>query len=259
MAENGVRDSTLTGGDSMSKKAWKSAVVFAVLLATSLFAETPGSVPNISVIGTGAVYQTPDVAYIDFNVQSSSPSAITARDSNSVVFTKVVKALEKLNVPKQDLIILPLSLLSFDYQQGNFSKQELGMRRFRVKVPIASYPDAKRVFEVSDAVVAAGAVIARQPTTYVSPDYEGPTYTGVNFSVKNMAALEDSARSLAIKNADEQARSLAGKKNVKIKKIISLGTSDPGYSIVPALSVSEEAMIGKVKCAVTVTASYEIE
>lgn len=211
------------------------------------------------MVGTGSAYQTPDVAYIDFTVQTSSPSAISARDSNSVVFTKVTKALEKVNVPKQDIIILPLSLLSFDYQQGNFSKQELGIRRFRVAVPITSYPDSKRLFEVSDAVVAAGAAISRQPTTYVSPDYEGSTYSGVTYAVKNTTALEESARTLAIKNADEQARSLATKKNVKLKKIINLGTSEPAYSIVPSMAVSEEAMLGKIKCFVSVSASYEIE
>ena len=245
----------------MIKTVLKRIAFYAALAVTLLHAETAVSTPTIIVSGIGVVYQTPDIAFVDFIIQTSSPSAEASRDSNGLLFTKVSKVLEKAGVSKQNIILQPLSLFSVDYQQGNLSKQELCIRKFRINIPIVSYPDTKRIYEVSDAIASTGAMLARQPVvSYQNADYaDGLSYTGVTYSVGNSTALGDSARALSIKNAEEKARWSAKKQNMKIKRLTSLNVGDPAFNIVPTLSVTEEGMVGKIKCMVYTTAYYEIE
>lgn len=169
----------------------------------------PSQMPQITVQGEGKVQAIPDIAMLNFGVQTgrqktsqAAMETLTER-MNAIIAAVKAAGVEAKDISNQSLNMNP----SYDYVEGE--RQEAGFEAYQnltVKVR-----DTENITAVLDAAV-------RQGANQVG---------NVSFTIDDMTALQAEARNKAIENAKEKAQVLAAQLGVALGEF--QGYNEGGY------------------------------
>ena len=239
----------------------KSLLISAILLAAVVLSACgPTTVVSnpappqriLSVTGTGLVYLTPDVAYINIGVHTEQPTASGAVSANNTQTQQVVNALENSGVDAKDIRTTNFSIYpntQYDQQTG-----KPGSTTYVVDNTVyVTVHQLDKLGNLLDATVQAGA----------------NSVNNIQFDVADKSTAIQQARDQAVKDAQTQAQGLASASGVTLGDVqtISFTNNIPqpvtdiyskggGLAAAPA---SVPINTGQLTLTVTVDMTYEIK
>lgn len=167
---------------------------------------------TLTVTGVGEVEVDPDVARVQFGVESKAETAQEAQAVNNIIMAQIIEALHRLGIEDKDIRTQYFSL----YPQYNYDRESgeqflIGYRAVNeVEVQVK---DIHRLGEVIDAAINAGA----------------NRIQNVTYGVQNDTEYANAALEAAIQNAVEKANVMAAAAGVKIGGILRM--SDTGVQV----------------------------
>lgn len=162
---------------------------------------------TISVSGSGQVYLTPDIAYINIGVQTENADAATAVSNNNTQSQKVIDALKAQGVDAKDIRTTDFSI--YPQQQTNSQGQSTGVTKYVVNNTVyVTLRSLDKIGAVLNGVVAAGA----------------NSINGIQFDVADRSQALSQARQAAISDANAQAQELAKAAGVTLGAVQSIST-----------------------------------
>jgi len=209
----------------------------------------------LTVAGQGVINAVPDAVIINTGVFSSAKTAREALAANSEAMTRVFETLHKLGIPDRQIRTTNLNL-SPQYGGAGANMivfpQDRPVTGYRVTNMVnVTLDDVRKAGQVLDSLVAAGANEAG----------------GLSYIFRNDQGLLSQARTDAIKNAFERAKTYAGAAGVTLGPIHSI--SDTGAILptplmgfaAPALAANPPPPLGVGEQALraNVTVSWEIK
>ena len=219
---------------------------------TTVNQAAPPPFRSISVSGAGSVNLVPDIAYIYVGVNTQKPSASEAVDENNAQTEKMIKALRDFGIDAKDIRTTNFSIWPqerYDPLTGTPTGEKTYVVDNTVYVTVR---DLDKLGELLDTVIAAGA----------------NTVNSIQFDVADKDEAIKQARAEAVKDAAEQATSLADAAGVKLGEVhtISFFDSTP-YPVYNGKgggggTVAEAAVPiqpGQLTFTVTVSVTYEIK
>ena len=151
------------GSDGAAVGGLESGVLAAGMSAESLAAGAPFSAAGITVVGTGSVKVTPDVAEWSFGVQASADTAAAALADATEATERVVAALREAGLAQDDLRTEQVSVYPRTGEDG------LSVTGYDASNTVrATIRDLDQAGPTVDAAVAAGANQVYGPTLTVS-------------------------------------------------------------------------------------------
>jgi hypothetical protein len=184
----------------------------AVQAASAQDETTPTRV--IAVSGTGRVSGAPDQASISIGVQITAPTLAEATQQASANMTKVLDAIKAQGVDPKDIQTSQYNVNPItNYKEG----QPPEITGYQVtNVVNVTVKNLDNLGKILDAGMSAGA------------NYLG----GVSFSIADTKALETESRTLAVKDAQQKAQTLAQAAGVKLGRVLSI-TEGASYNPPP--------------------------
>lgn len=189
--------------------SWKTilAALFLTQAAASAHAAPDQPVPprQISLIGTGTVKATPDLAHITTGVSTEAPTAREALAKNNGAMTRVVEELKKEGLDPKDIQTIDFAVHPI-YQRGKDGNQTnvIGYRAVNsVRVDVR---DIKRLGEILDRVVTLGS----------------NQIGGIQFTVSEPDRLQDAARKDAMTNAKAKAQLYADAAGAALGRVLTI-------------------------------------
>ena len=186
-----------------------SVIAILVLGACSPVASQAVSTPQpiqrlINVTGTGQVFLTPDVAYINIGVHSSADTVGEALKLNNSQATAVASSLKELGVDPKDIQTNAFNV----YPQQQFGPQgEVTKTVYAVDNTVyVTVRDLSKLGQILDVVVQNGA----------------NAINGITFDVLDKTKALAQVRQMAVADARAQAQELADAAGVKLGDLISL-------------------------------------
>ncbi len=179
---------------------------------TTPVAATAGSAAaggSLTVVGVGRAKVIPDVVRIQVGVETISSTVAAATVENDRVMAAVLAALKKEGIAEKDIQTAYYTIYP-EYKHDASRDvaapaQIIGYRVSNsVTITIHDTKDMKKVSAVLEAVVQAGA----------------NSISGITFSVKDLQAVEDEARTLAVADAKRRAEKLAALADVKLGRVL---------------------------------------
>jgi uncharacterized protein YggE len=165
----------------------------------------------ISVTATGQVPIQPDIAFITIGVHSSSEDVAIALNENSRQIDRVTQILkDQFQIAENDIQTANFNL----YGQDQFNS--MGEQIVTYSVDNSVYVTVRNLDmlgEILNAVVQNGA----------------NSIWGIQFDIADKSAALDEARTLAVKNAQEQAETLAEAAGLTLGEIQSIVFNGNGY------------------------------
>ena len=160
---------------------------------------------TISVMGTGRVFLTPDVADLRLGVTTTAKTVEEARAANATSMTAVIAALKGLGIAARDVQTTTLSLGPvYDYSTNTNPPRLTGYTLTNsVAVTIR---DLEVAGDVIDGTMAAGAT----------------TLDSITFRVADQTTAEKDAREAAMSEAKAKAQTLAAAAGVSIEGVASI-------------------------------------
>lgn len=157
--------------------------------------------PNrLTVTGEGTVTAAPDEAIITIGVINESPNLSAAQKENADKTAAVIQALMSLGIPQSDI-------QTYVYRiepQYNYENGQQIFRGYRVEHQLqVTVKDISKTGQVIDQAVAAGA----------------NSVSSIQFSVSNPNAFYNQALTIAIRNAQEKAISMARALQVTLQPV----------------------------------------
>lgn len=183
---------------------------------------------GISVVGEGQVYAVPDIAYVNFGVETTGQTAKAAMDDNARSMNQVIEKLKALGLTDRDIQTSGINVYPI-YEQKEPDPRATAptVVGYRANNAVTvNISDLKKASDVLDTVVAAG-------VTNVS---------GLSFDIKTDAKLRQQALAEAGKQAQEKAKAIADSLGVKITSIASV-TEDYGASPQPVPLAARSAAV----------------
>ncbi len=184
--------------------------VLAGVLNAPTYSSTPSATSDqppehiLSVVGSGKVTVTPDLATIQLGVSIERPTAKAARRDGAAAMTKVVEAIRKLGIADKDIATASVSLGPVYNYPNNATPKVRGYQlQNAVTVTVRNLD---QVGDVLDDGVTAGAT----------------TVDGINFDVADRAAAEAQARQAAVADAKAKADTLASGLGIRIQGVASV-------------------------------------
>jgi uncharacterized protein len=191
------------------------ATTIIAALATCLASCTDQRVPesrSISVTGQGEASGPPDQAEVSAGVQILAETVIEATRQNQSVIERIMAALEEQGIPPEKIQTSNYSIWAEQNYPGD-PRQQGRISGYRVSnVVNVGIEDIEKVGEVLAAVTNAGA----------------NTIHGIQFGVRDTAALEQKAREAAMADARARAEALARLAGVQLGEVMSISTSLSG-------------------------------
>lgn len=167
-------------------------VVLALGAAPTLAQSNSEPLPTISVTGTGQAFGAPDIAFVNLGADRVEPTVGAAVEGANQVLNAIVSALSGLGIAPEDIQTTGYNLFPEDRYDPT-TGQSTG-RNYRAILNITvTVRDISQVSAVLTSALEAGAT----------------TINGLNFSIEDVAALEQQARAQAIADARERAEQLA--------------------------------------------------
>ncbi|HUH97809.1 MAG TPA: SIMPL domain-containing protein [Anaerolineales bacterium] len=209
---------------------------------------------TLSVTGTGMVYLTPDVAYINIGVHTEMPTASDAVSANNDQTHQVVTALQNSGVDAKDIRTTNFSIYpntQYDPQTG-----KPGTTTYVVDNTVyVTVHQLDKLGDLLDATVQAGA----------------NSVNSIQFDVFDKTSAIKQARDQAVKDAQTQAQELASASGVTLGNVQSIsftnnipqpvmdvyGKGGGGLAAAPAAPVPINT--GQLTLSVTVDMTYELK
>lgn len=208
---------------------------------------------SLNVSGTGVVYLTPDIAYINIGVHTEMPTAADAVSANNAQTQQVVDALKKAGVDAKDIRTSSFSI----WPNTQYDPQTNEKLATTYVVDNTVYVTARKLDDLGsllDAAVKAGA----------------NTVNSIQFDVADKNPAIKQARDQAVKDAKSQAEELASAAGVSLGQIQTVNFNDnvpspmmetygKGGGGVAAEAASVPINPGTMTLTVNVSLSYEIK
>ena len=208
---------------------------------------------GITVIGTGKVSGTPDVAYITVGIDTEASSVQQAVNDNKSKMTALLATLKGLGVEDKDIRTTNYSV----YTQrapvvGSNGSGDNGPITYHVSNQVSvTVRDVSQLGEVLDKAVAAGA----------------NNIYGVNFSVADPSKLEADARAKAVADAKARAQDLAKLAGVNLGDVVSVSevVGGPVYNMPQAMPAAglggggAPIQPGELEVSVSIQITYAIK
>lgn len=156
------------------------------------------NVRNISVNGTGKVYITPDLAYINIGVHTENKEVSGALAANTAQAQQVAAALTALGVDAKDIQTSNFNI--YPMQEYGPQGEMLGIKYVVDNTVYVTVRDLAKLGEILDKVVGVGA----------------NTINSISFDVTDKTKALSEARKLAIQDARSQADEIAAAAGVTL-------------------------------------------
>jgi uncharacterized protein YggE len=226
------------------------AILALVLSACAPASSSTISLRNISVNGTGTIYLTPDIAYINIGVHTEAPDVGQAVDSNNQKSQAVVQAIKSLGVEAMDIQTTNFSVYNSP-QYDPMTGLQTGTTYMVDNTVYVTMRDLVKLGDLLDASIQAGA----------------NNINSVSFDVADKTSSVQQARLLALENAHTLATELAAGAGVTLGAVQTLSYYDyapsPYYGMGGggADSAASVAPInpGQMQLTVNVSITYEIK
>ncbi|KAF0109352.1 MAG: hypothetical protein FD146_396 [Anaerolineaceae bacterium] len=193
----------------MRTKLFIFSSVLILALALSACGPSTGSQNTLNVTGTGTVYLTPDIAYINIGVHTENADIAQAVASNNAQTQAVVDALRANGVDGKDIQTSNFSVWS--YQTSDPMTGEYTGMMYSVDNSVAvTVRDLTKLGNLLNIVVGAGA----------------NNINGISFDVTDKTAALAEARQKAMENAGSLANELAQTAGVSLGGIQNISYAD---------------------------------
>jgi len=192
-----------------------SLVASIAILALVLSACAPGATGSqvaartISVNGTGTVYLTPDIAYINIGVHTEDPEVGSAVDMNNQRSQAVISAIKALGVEAKDIQTTNFSVYN-SVQYDPMSGMESGTIYMVDNTVIVTMRDLAKMSDLLDASIRSGA----------------NNINSVSFDITDKTEAVQQARVLALENAQTLAKELTDGAGVSLGAVQTLSYYD---------------------------------
>ena len=239
---------------TFSKVVQSGCLAVAILGLSGMAAAQGQAASNrsISVTGIGEASGTPDKAQISAGVQTLASTVPESTSRNQAIVERIMQALDKQGIAKTDIQTANYSIWP-EQRYDQSGQGEVTISGYNVSnVVNVTVKDINKVGEVLAAVTNAGA----------------NSIHGLNFGVKDTAALEQRARSLAMADARARAEALAQLAGVELGEVQMISMSSGGGFPVPMfgggrMAMAETAAVpgiseGQVSVNVQVHVTYSI-
>jgi hypothetical protein len=211
--------------------------------------ETYGNTTSLTVAGEGTVSADPDQTMLSISVTTRDDNFTEAAAENSRRLDKVVQALEKSGLNKEDMQIgyYGQTQSSGGYVEvckGNYCEKQVmssvneTISMIQVKVDST---DQQKLQSIEDAARSAGA--------------DKVAISG--FGLSDVEPVREKARQLAFEDAKEEAESMAGMLGFKLGKVLQAYTY-PDLSTGEVWSPGSALLPGKVTVTEDVMVTYEV-
>jgi uncharacterized protein YggE len=203
---------------------------------------------SLTMSGKGMAMAAPDTVTLSSGVISEAPTAAAALAANNTNMQAVLAALAKLGVAPRDMQTENFSV-SPQYAGSNDGQpQRLTGYRVANEVTVR-LDDVSKLGTVLDSLVSAGA----------------NQMNGINFTIRDSAALLTEARKQAVADATAKARTYADAAGVTLGPILSISESDTGgarplYMAAPMLRAAKSVPVamGEESLSANVSIVWEI-
>ncbi|MEP9352215.1 SIMPL domain-containing protein [Xanthobacter sp. KR7-65] len=206
----------------------RAAAAFATWAALAMaVAAVPAAAATITVVGEARLTARPDMAILSTGTLSTAKTADEALAANSKAVADVIAALKAAGVADADIATSNFSLQpQMSYPQGP-SREAPKLVGFEVRNAVrVTVRDLGKLGALLDKVVQSGANQA----------------SGLSFTLAEPGKLEGEARVAAVKNAIEQAKSVAAAAGLRLTRITSIhpeGQSDSPVMPAPMMMKAE--------------------
>jgi uncharacterized protein YggE len=194
-------------GEEMSplRETYLSGILSVILFLTACgqvqSTATPSSTPaprNISVLGSGKVYLTPDIATISIGVNTDDEIATRAVSDNNIQAQEISEVLIEMGVESDDIQVSNINI--FAEQRFDENGNSLGTLYIVENTVFATVRDLEILGEIMGTVVEAGA----------------NSIFGIQFDVSDKTQALSEARRAAIKDAQLKAEEIAQAAGVEL-------------------------------------------
>jgi len=207
---------------SAGRLAALAAIAFGVIACTDRQSNAAEETRSLTVTGHGDASGVPDRAEVSAGVQTVAETVIEASGENQAVIQKIMDALEDQGIPTEEM---QTSNYSISAQYNYQDPQPQRITGYQVSnIVNVNIDDIAKVGDVLAAVTNAGA----------------NSIHGIQFGVKDTAALEQQAREAAMSDARARAESLAELAGVQLGEVLTLSTSYSGGPPRPMMARSFE-------------------
>ncbi len=236
-----------------------SLVIGALITLTLTGCEAESVIPllqsskdrSIHVTGSGSVTGEPDIATLNLGVSVEKETVAKAREAAAVGMTAVLDSLKANDTAEEDIQTENFSI----HPQYDYTENGRVLRGYRVNNTIsAKVRELQRLSDIIDDAAGAGGDIV--------------VVNSIQFMIEDLTDLQMQARTLAAKDAEAKAQTLADAHGVKLGKpvtiteVISGGISPTVYAesvAADSLRVSTPIEAGQLTVTVNITVIYEFE
>ena len=209
---------------------------------------------TIHVTGSGSVTGEPDIATLDVGVFVEQETVAEAREEAASAMTALINYLKANNVAEKDIKTEDFSI----YPQYDYTENGRILRGYRVNNTIwAKIRELGTLSDVIDGVAEAGG--------------NSIVINSIRFMIDDTTPLQTQARSLAVKDAEAKAQTLAEASGVSLGEPVTITESSYFAGPPTPYAVTSEAVLddgartstpivpGELTVTVNVTVVYEIE
>ncbi len=216
----------------MAKKIDNSVLITLIIVTGVLvmgimifaFANSTIYAKTISSTGTATIKVVPDLVVVYFNIQTQGKTSIEASDENSEIYEKMKNFLIIAGISEDEIQTDSISVYpEYDWSSGS-QKLKGYIATHSVKVEIM-IDDKERISDVLDAGINAGS---------------GISYINYELTDENQNKYKVESIKMATEDAKIKAEALAVGSGSKLGKLVSVSTSDFGYSPWIAYSTGAE-------------------
>ena len=234
----------------MRTLAWSSLAValLALLICVPPAAAQAQAAHVIAMSGHGEVRAAPDTAMLSAGVSTQGPTAAAAVSTNNSRMQAVIAAIKNLGVPDRDI---RTSNFSVSPQYANANNESPRITGYQASNQVeVRLEDVNKLGTTLDALVAAGA----------------NQIHGVNFLIRDDAALLSQARTAAVADARAKAETFSKAAGVGLGAIMSISEEStqaprPLYAMAAPLATAKAVPVamGEQSVSADVTITWEIK
>ncbi len=221
---------------------------------TSQLLSPPTSGRTIHVTGNGSVTGEPDIATLNLGVSVEKETVAEAREEAASAMTALIDSLEANGIAEKDINTENFSI----YPQYDYSEGERKLRGYRVNNTVrAKVRELDTLSDVIDDAAKAGG--------------DNIVVNSIQFMIDDTTEFQKQARSLAVKDAEAKAQTLAEASGVTLGKPVTISENTYFESPPIAFATAEAAFAddgartstpiapGELTVTVNITVVYEIE
>jgi uncharacterized protein len=239
--------SLLTG---CASAAYAQSSTPAATAAASAQAQEPKQIyRTITVTGSGLVYLTPDIAYVNLGVHSEGANAADTVAANNTLSAKIISALKTFGIAEKDIQTVNFSISP--QQQYDTNGKPTGEILYMVDNTVyVTVRDLSKIGDLLDAAVKAGA----------------NNVYGIQFDVADKTKAVSDARKAAMANARAIAEELATAAGVMLGDVQTINVYDTSAPMVAQAKMAGASFAadsvsiqpGQMTITVQVNVVYEI-